>query len=194
MILSPCGDTNSYGVLLESFRHIEWGQLSKHQLQPPSPDLQSPQQQKSDPQERTWIPGHPCRTSWCRHFQKNMAAARKSSWSIHLQEDSGTLDTSKWSWRFPGNRWSVDTRRCLCNRRLGKQRTIGRIFWLWISHKLYKETVDHYLLISWKYLTWISFKSNLADTVMAAIGVDAISVLSTAFSTFWTLVQVSTPW
>ena len=35
-----------------------------------------------------------------------------------------------------------------------------------------------------KNLTWISFKSNLADTVMAAIGVDAISVLSTAFSTF----------
>ena len=107
-----------------------------------------------------------------------MVEAHKSSGSIRLQEGSGTWDASRWS--LQENHWSVDTRRYLYIHCLGEKKWAGenRVVGCYTSKKL----------------TWISSKSNLADTVMAAIGVDAIRVLSTLFFTFSTLVQVPTPW
>ena len=95
ILISPSCGRYSDRPILESFRHNDWGRLSEHQLQNSSAGLLLPQQQRSDLQEHTWILVHPCRTSWCRHFQKDMAEAHRSSWSKCLQEGCGNWDTSK---------------------------------------------------------------------------------------------------
>ena len=117
---SPCDGSIPYSAISESFHRTGWGQLSKHQLQNSSLDLRLPQQQRSHSSGHIWIPVHPCRASWCRTLQLRMAVANKTSPSIRLQEDSGTWGASRRCFRFQGNHWSVDTRRYLYIRCLGK--------------------------------------------------------------------------